>query len=72
MIQLPYSALTLCLLPLSQASKLLDLLDLLDGPSADAHHPPPLDPTPGGTLINLLDLPCAPPPPGKLCKGATS
>lgn len=31
MIQLPYSALTLCLLPLSQASKLLDLLDLLDG-----------------------------------------
>uniref|UniRef100_A0A8D0IYH4 Adaptor related protein complex 1 subunit gamma 2 n=2 Tax=Sus scrofa TaxID=9823 RepID=A0A8D0IYH4_PIG len=49
-----------------QASKLLDLLDLLDGPSADAHHPPPLDPTPGGTLINLLDLPCAPPPPAPI------
>ncbi|XP_010994050.1 AP-1 complex subunit gamma-like 2 isoform X1 [Camelus dromedarius] len=45
-----------------QASKLLDLLDLLDGPSGDAQHPPPLDPTPGGALVHLLDLPCAPPP----------
>ncbi|XP_007449631.1 PREDICTED: AP-1 complex subunit gamma-like 2 isoform X3 [Lipotes vexillifer] len=49
-----------------QASKLLDLLDLLDGPSGDAQHPPPLDPTPGGTLIHLLNLPCAPPPPAPI------
>nr|XP_042108883.1 AP-1 complex subunit gamma-like 2 isoform X3 [Ovis aries] len=47
----------------TQASKLLDLLDLLDGPSENAQHPPPLDPTPGDTLIHLLDLPCAPLPP---------
>lgn len=47
----------------TQASKLLDLLDLLDGPSENAQHPPPLDPTPGDTLIHLLDLPCAPRPP---------
>ncbi|XP_077626550.1 AP-1 complex subunit gamma-like 2 isoform X2 [Crocuta crocuta] len=46
-----------------QASKLLDLLDLLDGTSGDAQPPPLLDPSPGGTLIHLLDLPCAPPPP---------
>ncbi|XP_039110653.1 AP-1 complex subunit gamma-like 2 isoform X1 [Hyaena hyaena] len=46
-----------------QASKLLDLLDLLDGTSGDAQPPPPLDPSPRGTLIHLLDLPCAPPPP---------
>ncbi|XDA78063.1 hypothetical protein R6Z07F_008163 [Ovis aries] len=46
-------------------SMLLDLLDLLDGPSENAQHPPPLDPTPGDTLIHLLDLPCAPLPPGK-------
>ncbi|XP_053451157.1 AP-1 complex subunit gamma-like 2 isoform X3 [Nycticebus coucang] len=46
-----------------QTSKLLDLLDLLDGPSGDAQHPPPLDPSPGGTSVHLLDLPCAPPPP---------
>uniref|UniRef100_G3SRX0 AP-1 complex subunit gamma n=1 Tax=Loxodonta africana TaxID=9785 RepID=G3SRX0_LOXAF len=43
-----------------QASKLLDLLDLLDGTSGDSQHPP-LDPSPGGTLVHLLDLPCAPP-----------
>ncbi|KAM9091247.1 AP-1 complex subunit gamma-like 2 isoform 1-T1 [Megaptera novaeangliae] len=49
-----------------QASKLLDLLDLLDGPSGDAQHPPPLDPTPGGALIHLLNLPCAPPPPAPI------
>ncbi|XP_043775933.1 AP-1 complex subunit gamma-like 2 isoform X2 [Cervus elaphus] len=46
----------------TQASKLLDLLDLLDGPSENTQHPPPLDPTPGDTLIHLLDLPCAPLP----------
>ncbi|XP_070324942.1 AP-1 complex subunit gamma-like 2 isoform X6 [Odocoileus virginianus] len=60
MVQLPYPALTL--LPSLQASKLLDLLDLLDGPSENAQHPPPLDPTPGDTLIHLLDLPCTPLP----------
>ncbi|XP_069341633.1 AP-1 complex subunit gamma-like 2 isoform X2 [Eulemur rufifrons] len=49
-----------------QASKLLDLLDLLDGPSEDAQHPPPLDPSPGGALVQLLDLPCAPPPPAPI------
>ncbi|XP_036697482.1 AP-1 complex subunit gamma-like 2 isoform X2 [Balaenoptera musculus] len=49
-----------------QASELLDLLDLLDGPSGDAQHPPPLDPTPGGALIHLLNLPCAPPPPAPI------
>ncbi|XP_005882275.1 PREDICTED: AP-1 complex subunit gamma-like 2 isoform X2 [Myotis brandtii] len=43
-----------------QASKLLDLLDLLDGPSEDSQQPPPVDPSPEGTLIHLLDLPCAP------------
>ncbi|XP_007949400.1 AP-1 complex subunit gamma-like 2 [Orycteropus afer afer] len=45
-----------------QASKLLDLLDLLDGPSGDTQHPPHLDPSPGGALVHLLDLPCVPPP----------
>lgn len=40
----------------------MDLLDLLDGPSEDAQHPRPLDPSPGGALVHLLDLPCAPPP----------
>ncbi|KAL2790158.1 AP-1 complex subunit gamma-like 2 isoform 3 [Daubentonia madagascariensis] len=49
-----------------QASKLLDLLDLLDGPSGDAQHPPPLDPSPGGALVHLLDLPCVPPPPAPI------
>ncbi|XP_045381200.1 AP-1 complex subunit gamma-like 2 isoform X1 [Lemur catta] len=49
-----------------QASKLLDLLNLLDGPSEDARHPPPLDPSPGGALVQLLDLPCAPPPPAPI------
>ncbi|XP_006144590.1 AP-1 complex subunit gamma-like 2 isoform X1 [Tupaia chinensis] len=49
-----------------QASKLLDLLDLLDSPSGDAQHPPPLDPAPGGTLVHLLDLPCAPPAPAPI------
>ncbi|VFV17652.1 adaptor-related protein complex [Lynx pardinus] len=46
-----------------QASKLLDLLDLLDGTSGDAQPPPPLDPSQGGALVHLLDLPGAPPPP---------
>ncbi|XP_016061333.1 PREDICTED: AP-1 complex subunit gamma-like 2 [Miniopterus natalensis] len=49
-----------------QASKLLDLLDLLDGTSGDAQQPPPLDPSPEGTLIHLLDLPCAPPAPASI------
>ncbi|XP_058396890.1 AP-1 complex subunit gamma-like 2 isoform X4 [Diceros bicornis minor] len=49
-----------------QASKLLDLLDLLDGPSGDAQHPRPLDPSPGGPLVQLLDLPCASPPPAPI------
>ncbi|XP_075860272.1 AP-1 complex subunit gamma-like 2 isoform X5 [Microcebus murinus] len=49
-----------------QASKLLDLLDLLDGPSEDAQHPLPLDPSPGGALVQLLDLPCAPPAPAPI------
>ncbi|XP_066884797.1 AP-1 complex subunit gamma-like 2 isoform X4 [Kogia breviceps] len=48
-----------------QASKLLDLLHLLDGPSGDAQHPPPLDPTPGGALIHV-NLPFAPPPPAPI------
>ncbi|XP_054433814.1 AP-1 complex subunit gamma-like 2 isoform X1 [Pteronotus mesoamericanus] len=49
-----------------QASKLLDLLDLLDGTSGDAQQPPALDPSPEGTLIHLLDLPCAPPAPAPI------
>uniref|UniRef100_A0A8C9UMG9 AP-1 complex subunit gamma n=1 Tax=Spermophilus dauricus TaxID=99837 RepID=A0A8C9UMG9_SPEDA len=49
-----------------QASKLLDLLDLLDDTSEDTQHPPPLDPSPGGTLVHLLDLPCALPPPAPI------
>ncbi|XP_063465434.1 AP-1 complex subunit gamma-like 2 isoform X5 [Symphalangus syndactylus] len=49
-----------------QASQLLDLLDLLDGASGDVQHPPPLDPAPGGALVHLLDLPCAPPPPAPI------
>uniref|UniRef100_I3M0X0 AP-1 complex subunit gamma n=1 Tax=Ictidomys tridecemlineatus TaxID=43179 RepID=I3M0X0_ICTTR len=49
-----------------QASKLLDLLDLLDDTPEDAQHPPPLDPSPGGTLVHLLDLPCALPPPAPI------
>ncbi|XP_054953330.1 AP-1 complex subunit gamma-like 2 isoform X4 [Pan paniscus] len=49
-----------------QASQLLDLLDLLDGASGDVQHPPPLDPSPGGALIHLLDLPCVPPPPAPI------
>ncbi|KAL4694591.1 hypothetical protein H8957_002337 [Semnopithecus entellus] len=49
-----------------QASQLLDLLDLLNGASGDAQHPPPLDPSPGGALVYLLDLPCAPPPPAPI------
>ncbi|KAM9201937.1 LOW QUALITY PROTEIN: AP-1 complex subunit gamma-like 2 [Dugong dugon] len=48
--------------PEPQASKLLDLLDLLNGTSGNAQHPPPLDPSPGGTLVHLLALPCAPSP----------
>nr|XP_010333333.1 AP-1 complex subunit gamma-like 2 isoform X3 [Saimiri boliviensis boliviensis] len=50
----------------SQASQLLDLLDLLDGASGNAQHPPLLDPSPGGALVHLLDLPCAPPPPAPI------
>ncbi|XP_036121835.1 AP-1 complex subunit gamma-like 2 isoform X3 [Molossus molossus] len=49
-----------------QASKLLDLLDLLDGTSGDAQKPPPLGPSPEGTLIHLLDLPCAPSAPAPI------
>ncbi|XP_057641683.1 AP-1 complex subunit gamma-like 2 [Chionomys nivalis] len=49
-----------------QATKLLDLLDLLgDTPEHDQHHPP-LDPSPGETLVHLLDLPCAPPAPAPI------
>ncbi|XP_058149683.1 AP-1 complex subunit gamma-like 2 isoform X2 [Dasypus novemcinctus] len=44
-----------------QASKLLNLLDLLDGTSEDDQHPPPLEPSPGGAVVHLLDLPCSPP-----------
>ncbi|XP_002718132.2 AP-1 complex subunit gamma-like 2 isoform X1 [Oryctolagus cuniculus] len=53
-----------------QASKLLDLLHLLDGSSGEAPCPPPQDPPPGGTLVHLLDLPCAPAPPAAIpdCK----
>ncbi|XP_037600245.1 AP-1 complex subunit gamma-like 2 isoform X5 [Cebus imitator] len=50
----------------SQASQLLDLLDLLDGASGNAQHPPLLDPSPGGALVHLLDLPCAPPSPAPI------
>ncbi|KAL0602803.1 AP-1 complex subunit gamma-like 2 [Plecturocebus cupreus] len=49
-----------------QASQLLDLLDLLDGASGDSQHPPLLDSSPGGALVHLLDLPCAPPPPAPI------
>lgn len=57
-------AVTSC--PSSQTTtKLLDLLDLLDDTSGHAQHLPPLDPSPGEALIHLLDLPCAPPPPGR-------
>ncbi|EFB17608.1 hypothetical protein PANDA_009956, partial [Ailuropoda melanoleuca] len=49
-----------------QASKLLDLLDLLDGTSGAAQPPPPLEPSPGGTLVHLLDLPCASPAPASI------
>ncbi|XP_032121367.1 AP-1 complex subunit gamma-like 2 isoform X2 [Sapajus apella] len=50
----------------SQASQLLDLLDLLDGASGNAQHPPLLDRSPGGALVHLLDLPCAPPSPAPI------
>ncbi|XP_064426926.1 AP-1 complex subunit gamma-like 2 isoform X2 [Mirounga angustirostris] len=49
-----------------QASKLLDLLDLLDGTSGAAQPPPALEPSPGGTLVHLLDLPCASPAPASI------
>lgn len=49
-----------------QATKLLDLLDLLDDTSGHAQRLPPLDPSPGEALINLLDLPCAPPTPAPI------
>uniref|UniRef100_A0A452UJV6 AP-1 complex subunit gamma n=1 Tax=Ursus maritimus TaxID=29073 RepID=A0A452UJV6_URSMA len=52
--------------PLPQASKLLDLLDLLDSSSGAAQPPPPLEPSPGGTLGHLLDLPCASPAPASV------
>uniref|UniRef100_A0A452UJD7 AP-1 complex subunit gamma n=1 Tax=Ursus maritimus TaxID=29073 RepID=A0A452UJD7_URSMA len=48
------------------ASKLLDLLDLLDSSSGAAQPPPPLEPSPGGTLGHLLDLPCASPAPASV------
>lgn len=48
-----------------QASQLLDLLDLLDGPCGAAQHPLAPDPSPGSALGHLLDLPWAPPPPGR-------
>lgn len=49
-----------------QASKLLDLLDLLDSTSGDVQQRPPPDPSPEGTLIHLLDLPCAPSAPAPI------
>ncbi|XP_030889717.1 AP-1 complex subunit gamma-like 2 isoform X2 [Leptonychotes weddellii] len=49
-----------------QASKLLDLLDLLDGTSGAAQPPPAPEPSPGGTLVHLLDLPCASPAPASI------
>ncbi|KAM4830786.1 AP-1 complex subunit gamma-like 2 [Urocitellus parryii] len=52
--------------PVPTEPQLLDLLDLLDDTSEDAQHPPPLDPSPGGTLVHLLDLPCALPPPAPI------
>ncbi|XP_055471891.1 AP-1 complex subunit gamma-like 2 isoform X2 [Psammomys obesus] len=50
----------------SQATNLLDLLDLLDDTSGHAQHPPPLVPSPGEALVHLLDLPCATPPPAPI------
>ncbi|XP_042542320.1 AP-1 complex subunit gamma-like 2 isoform X1 [Dipodomys spectabilis] len=52
--------------PEPQASKLLDLLDLLDGTPGNTQHPPLLDPSPEGALVNLLDLPCVPLPPAPI------
>ncbi|XP_052589168.1 AP-1 complex subunit gamma-like 2 isoform X2 [Peromyscus californicus insignis] len=49
-----------------QATKLLDLLDLLDDTSGHAQHLPPLEPSPGEALVQLLDLPCVPPPPAPI------
>nr|XP_045009904.1 AP-1 complex subunit gamma-like 2 isoform X3 [Jaculus jaculus] len=49
-----------------QATKLLDLLDLLDGMSRDSQHPVSLDSTPGNALVHPLDLPCATPPPASI------
>ncbi|XP_027970594.1 AP-1 complex subunit gamma-like 2 isoform X1 [Eumetopias jubatus] len=49
-----------------QASKLLDLLDLLDGTFGATQPPPALEPSPGGTLVHLLDLPCASPAPASI------
>ncbi|XP_040825260.1 AP-1 complex subunit gamma-like 2 [Ochotona curzoniae] len=43
-----------------QASKLLDLLHLLDEPPREAQGPP--DASAEGTLMHLLDLPCVPAP----------
>ncbi|XP_010636044.1 AP-1 complex subunit gamma-like 2 isoform X2 [Fukomys damarensis] len=48
-----------------QTSKLLDLLDLLHEAPGDTQQPPSLTPSPEGALVRFLDLPCAPPPPGK-------
>lgn len=63
-----HPAVTSC--PFSQATKLLDLLDLLGDTSeplssGHAQHLPPQTPSPGEALIHLLDLPCTPPPPGR-------
>ncbi|XP_036055927.1 AP-1 complex subunit gamma-like 2 isoform X2 [Onychomys torridus] len=49
-----------------QATKLLDLLDLLGDTSGHAQHLPPLEPSPGEALVQLLDLPCVPPPPAAI------
>lgn len=49
-----------------QATKLLDLLDLLDDTSGHAQHLPPMEPSPGEALVQLLDLPCVPPPPAPI------
>lgn len=49
-----------------QATKLLDLLDLLDDTPGHAQHLPPLNPSPGETLVHLLELPCAPPAPAPI------
>ncbi|XP_023562740.1 AP-1 complex subunit gamma-like 2 isoform X2 [Octodon degus] len=49
-----------------QTSKLSDLLDLLDDTSGDTRQPPPLQPSPEGGVVHLLDLPSTPPPPASI------